>query len=254
MEPADIKSFWDNRFIEFEKLSSGYTDEIIQKFDNRIRWKSFIKEVKLNKSDKILDVGCNHGIWSIKLAKLGMDVTGIDIIAKAIDTAKKNAAKASLNISFKAMKVEDINFNPNSFDKIISITVMQHILNDDIFKKTLRKFNTQLKHNGSLILMESASNKPKVENLDYKRERTLKSHLNLCLEAGFRLVKTRGVSHLSVRWYYGIENLIKQKKIKQVIQYFGLIVLNPIDIFLSRTSIFNKHAVLKLMVFKKNGS
>ena len=181
MMPSDIKSFWDNRFIEFKNLSSGYTNEIIQRFDNRIRWKSFIREVPLNKSDKILDVGCNHGDWSIKLAKLEMNVTGIDLISKAIDIAKKNAAKESLNISFKVMKAEDINFNANSFDKIISITVMQHILNDDLFEKTLHKFNTQLKDNGLLILMESASNKPKPENLHFKRERTLKYHINLCL-------------------------------------------------------------------------
>lgn len=251
MKPRDIKSFWDNRFVEFENLSSGYTNEIIQKFDNRIRWQSFIREVKLNQADKILDIGCNYGFWSIKLAKLGMDVTGIDIISKAIEIAKKNAAKASLQISFKAMKVEDIGFKPNSFDKIISITVMQHILNDNLFKKTLHKFNSQLKYDGLLILMESASNKPKTEYLNYKRERTLKTHLNLCQEAGFQLIKLRGISHLSVKWYYGIEYLIKQKKVKQIIQFFGLIVLNPIDIFLTRFSLFNKYAVLKLMVFKK---
>ena len=86
------------------------------------------------------------------LAKLGMDVTGIDLISKATELAK-NAEKESLNISFKVMKAEDINFNANSFDKIISITVMQHILNDDLFEKTFHKFNTQLKDNGLLILM-----------------------------------------------------------------------------------------------------
>lgn len=251
MESFNNKSFWENRFTKFNKLSSGYTDEIIQNFDNRIRWKSFIREVKLNKEDKILDIGCNHGLWSIKLAKLGMDVTGIDIISKAIDIAKKNAAKASLNISFKEMKAEDIDFKPNSFDKIISITVMQHILHDDLFIKTLHKYNNQLKQNGLLILMESATNKTKAENLRYKRERTLKTHLNFCQKAGFQLIKLRGISHLSVKWYYGIEYLIKQKKVKQIIQFFGLIVLNPIDIFLTRFSLFNKYAVLKLMVFKK---
>ena len=251
MESNNTKSFWDNRFIEFNKLSSGYTDEIIQKFDNQIRWKSFIREVKLNKADKILDIGCNYGFWSIKLAKLGMDITGIDIISKAIEIAKKNAAKESLKISFKTMKVEDIDFKPNSFDKIISITVMQHILNDNLFKKTLHRFNSQLKYNGLLILMESASNKPKKEYLNYKRERTLKSHIDLCKEAGFKLIKIRGVGHLSVRFYYAIDYFIKHQKIKQALQLFGLKILNPIDIFLARYFIFTKYSNLKLMLFKK---
>ena len=139
----------------------------------------------------------------------------------------------------------------NGFDKIISITVMQHILNDNLFKKTLHRFNSQLKYNGLLILMESASNKTKAENLRYKRERTLKTHLNLCKEAGFKLIKIRGVGHLSVRFYYAIDYFIKHQKIKQVLQLFGLKILNPIDIILSRYSFFSKYSNLKLMVFKK---
>ena len=180
-----------------------------------------------------------------------MDITGIDIISKAIEIAKKNAAKESLKISFKTMKVEDIDFKPNSFDKIISITVMQHILNDNLFKKTLHRFNSQLKYNGLLILMESASNKPKKEYLNYKRERTLKSHIDLCKEAGFKLIKIRGVGHLSVRFYYAIDYFIKHQKIKQALQLFGLKILNPIDIFLARYFIFTKYSNLKLMLFKK---
>ena len=224
---------------------------MIHKFDDNIRWSSFKREAYLKRGDVILDAGCNYGPWSIRLAKMGMKVTGIDLIKEAIETAKKNAEKASVEILFKAMKVEDIDFKDNKFDKIISITVMQHILEDNLFLIALKKFQKQLKEGGKLILMESAANKQRIQKLPYKRERSLATHINLCNDAGFKLVKIKGISYLSVRWYYGIERFFIPNKIKRIIQYIGLVVLNPIDIFLARFTWLSKYSNLKLMIFNK---
>ena len=62
-----------------------------------------------------------------------MIVTGIDIIEDAIEVAKINAAKESLLITFENVSVENSSFGDQEFDKIISITVLQHIINDSIF-------------------------------------------------------------------------------------------------------------------------
>tara|TARA_B110000037_G_C17049869_1_gene477259 strand:- start:288 stop:1049 length:762 start_codon:yes stop_codon:yes gene_type:complete len=245
------KEFWSKRFRKYGKLSTGYTDEMIYKFDDKIRWNSFMHETNLKKGDVILDAGCNHGSWSIRLAKNGMEVTGIDLISAAIETAKKVAEKESIQIEFKEMKLEDIDFKENKFNKIVSITVMQHLLDDNLFLTTLKKFKKQLKNEGELILIESAANKQLVEKLSYKRERSLKKHINLCNRAGFKLIKIRGISHLSVRWYYGIEHFFSSKKAKRIIQYIGLVILNPIDIFLARFKLFSKYSNLKLMIFNK---
>ena len=245
------KLFWEKRFRKYGKLSTGYTDEIIHKFDDKIRWVSFKREVSLEKGDVILDAGCNHGSWSIRLAQMGMKVIGIDLISEAIEMAKKNAEKASVKILFKNKKIEDVDFKENKFDKIISITVMQHLLQDNLFLITLKKYQKQLKKKGELIMIESAPDYERIEKLSYKRERSLATHINLCSQAGFELVKIKGINHLSLKWYYGIEHFFLPKKIKRMIQYIGLVILNPIDIFLSRFTRISKYSNLKLMVFSK---
>lgn len=56
---------------------------------------------ELPKGSKILDVGCGSGRFSINAAKLGFDVTGIDITKSAIDSCNRSAAKdKSLNVKF----------------------------------------------------------------------------------------------------------------------------------------------------------
>lgn len=251
MNLNESKEYWDKRFNDFGKFSSGYTDKMIHQFDDKIRWSSFLKEVKINKGDKVLDVGCNYGEWSLRLARLGAEVIGIDIISEAIKMAKKNAQTQSLNASFQEMSLDQINFKNNSFDKIISITVMQHILDDQSYKSSIKKMFNQLKKNGELILIESASNYKIDENQKHKRERIFDKQINFLQEAGFKLHKTRGVNHLSSKCFYLLEKIPVSVFIKRKIQFIFLIILNPFDLFLSRFSSLSKFSKLKLMIFQK---
>jgi len=47
-----------------------------------------------------LDIGCGSGIWSVNLAKRGWDVTGIDIVPKALRRARERARKAGVDARF----------------------------------------------------------------------------------------------------------------------------------------------------------
>ena len=245
-------NYWNGRFSENGILSSGYTDALINKFDDKVRWKIFLKEAALKQGDKILDIGCNHGPWSIRLAKKKMIVTGIDIIEKAIEVAKLNAAKASLVVNFEKVSVEDASFEDQEFDKIISITVLQHIISDKSFLKALESISRQLKDNGRLIMIESAPNHKIEEKLSYKRERTLQDQIKLFEQAGLKLIKLKGVFNFSVKWYYGIQKFSLAKKTEKFLQYLGILVLSPMDHFLSRFEKISNHSNLKLMILKKN--
>ena len=244
-------NYWNGRFSENGILSTGYTDALINKFDDKVRWKIFLKEAALKQGDKILDIGCNYGPWSIRLAKKKMIVTGIDIIEKAIEVAKLNATKASLVINFEKVSVEDASFEDQEFDKIISITVLQHIISDKSFLKALENISRQLKDNGRLIMIESAPNHKIKEKLSYKRERTLQDQIKLFEQAGLKLIKLKGVFNFSVKWYYGIQKFSLAKKTEKFLQYLGILVLSPMDHFLSRFEKISNHSNLKLMILKK---
>jgi SAM-dependent methyltransferase len=47
-----------------------------------------------------LDLGCGTGFWSVDLASRGWQVTGIDVVPKAINKARKQARKAGVEVQF----------------------------------------------------------------------------------------------------------------------------------------------------------
>lgn len=49
---------------------------------------------------QVLDLGCGSGIWSVELARRGWQVTGIDIVSKAIRQAHKRAQAAGVEARF----------------------------------------------------------------------------------------------------------------------------------------------------------
>lgn len=51
---------------------------------------------------KALDIGCGNGVWGINLAKRGWDVTGVDIVDKALQRAKERIEKE--NVAVKLVK------------------------------------------------------------------------------------------------------------------------------------------------------
>jgi 23S rRNA (uracil-5-)-methyltransferase RumA len=57
--------------------------------------------------DRLLDLYCGSGFFTIPLAKIYREVTGIELSTEAIEDAKKNAGINNVTIDFKAQKAED---------------------------------------------------------------------------------------------------------------------------------------------------
>jgi SAM-dependent methyltransferase len=49
---------------------------------------------------RALDLGCGSGIWAVRLAQRGWQVTGIDAVPKALRRADKRAERAGVEIRF----------------------------------------------------------------------------------------------------------------------------------------------------------
>ena len=49
---------------------------------------------------RALDVGTGSGVWAVPLAKRGWDVTGIDVVAKAIRRARERAAGEGASVDY----------------------------------------------------------------------------------------------------------------------------------------------------------
>jgi len=49
---------------------------------------------------RTLDLGCGTGYWSVHLAQRGWEVTGVDIVPKAVRMARKRARRAGVEVLF----------------------------------------------------------------------------------------------------------------------------------------------------------
>lgn len=55
-----------------------------------------------------LDLGCGTGIWSVHLSERGWDVTGVDIVPRAIREARERAARIGVSPRFLAGDVTEL--------------------------------------------------------------------------------------------------------------------------------------------------
>ncbi len=47
---------------------------------------------------RVLDLGCGSGIWAVELAKRGWEVTGVDVVPKALRRARERAQEAGVEM------------------------------------------------------------------------------------------------------------------------------------------------------------
>jgi SAM-dependent methyltransferase len=84
---------------------------------------ALVQTLGITKGLKVLDLGCGDGTTALSEAKLGADVTGIDIARNLVEAGKRRAAKHGLtNIQFQEGDASNLVQLPDkSFDLVVSI-------------------------------------------------------------------------------------------------------------------------------------
>jgi 2-polyprenyl-6-hydroxyphenyl methylase/3-demethylubiquinone-9 3-methyltransferase len=93
---------------------------------------------------RILDVGCGAGILSESLARLGGNVIGVDASKEAIEAGIEHASNSGVygdanrfggSLLYRCSSAEDILKNGEEFDLVVSMEVLEHVLNPLEFLK-----------------------------------------------------------------------------------------------------------------------
>src|SRR5947208_7474104 len=84
---------------------------------------ALVQRLGITKGLKVLDLGCGDGTTALPQAKLGADVTGIDIARNLVEAGNKRAAKYGLtNLKFHEGDASNLAQVPDkSFDLVVSI-------------------------------------------------------------------------------------------------------------------------------------
>ncbi|AAZ25560.1 bifunctional 2-polyprenyl-6-hydroxyphenol methylase/3-demethylubiquinol 3-O-methyltransferase UbiG [Colwellia psychrerythraea] len=77
---------------------------------------------------QIIDVGCGGGILSESLAKLGANVTGIDMGTEPLNVAKLHALETGVSINYQKITAEEKALeNPGTFDVVTCMEMLEHV-------------------------------------------------------------------------------------------------------------------------------
>ncbi|MBV9241818.1 MAG: class I SAM-dependent methyltransferase, partial [Acidobacteria bacterium] len=81
----------------------------------------FVSRLGIGRGMKVLDVACGTGNTALPEARLGADVIGVDIADNLVEQARQRAASEGLTANFQVGDAEDLQFEDNSFDAIVTM-------------------------------------------------------------------------------------------------------------------------------------
>jgi len=122
----------------------------------RIYRKKVVKLAGIGTGESVLDVGCGTGTLAIatkrRVGPTGK-VIGIDASTEVITRARAKAAKAAIDVDFRAAAAEALPFSDEGFDAVLSTTVL-HCLPDAVRRLSIGEMIRVLKPGGRLLLVD----------------------------------------------------------------------------------------------------
>lgn len=120
----------------FQKMTSFF-------FFRRLHNKVVKQLKKMDPSGKLVDIGCGAGNVLVKIAKAmpDLDLYGVDMSIEILELARNKAKKEGVKnkIEFKPGSGENLPFEDNSIDYVVSTLSLHHWLNpDQVFKQVER--------------------------------------------------------------------------------------------------------------------
>jgi len=76
---------------------------------------------------RMLDIGCGTGNYSLDLARRGLRVTGIDISPAMLEVARQKAVQAGLELDLVQADITRLDLPPDYYDLVLSVTAMEFI-------------------------------------------------------------------------------------------------------------------------------
>ena len=149
------RELWTDEYTSHQMLSfhlNGDMDVSSRKFsfiDRSADW--IISQFELREGGSVIDFGCGPGLYTERLAKTKVDITGVDFSRNSLEYARNRAREEKLNIHYVHQNYLEFD-SENRFDLIIMIFCDFCALSPGQRKVLLEKFKYLLKTDGSILL------------------------------------------------------------------------------------------------------
>ncbi|MCF5933871.1 bifunctional 2-polyprenyl-6-hydroxyphenol methylase/3-demethylubiquinol 3-O-methyltransferase UbiG [Xanthomonas perforans] len=99
---------------------------------------------------RVLDVGCGGGLLSESMARLGAQVTAIDLAPELVKVARLHSLESGVQLDYRVQSVEDLAAEqPGSFDAVTCMEMLEHVPDPTAI---IRACASLLKPGGKLFL------------------------------------------------------------------------------------------------------
>lgn len=137
-------------------------DEFSTDYDRFVDWPTrlaaelpFIEEqLQRGNAHRVLDVACGTGMHAIALARLGYDITGVDLSAGMIARARDNASAAGVDAQFKVAGFGQLTAMVGAgYDAVLCLgNSLPHLLTPNDLAAALADFAACLQPGGLLLI------------------------------------------------------------------------------------------------------
>ena len=120
-------------------------------------WQKLLREKMPADTHRVLDLGCGPAFFSIILAKMGLEVTGVDCAEGMLAQARQLIGLTGVSVDLQQMDINHLDFAAGSFDVIVSRNVTWTLSNPwQVYEECKRL----LRPGGRLLLFDANWNMP----------------------------------------------------------------------------------------------
>ena len=212
----EIQYYWNHRYTGYSKVNQKELEGI-----QRERWKNQLKRLlPANQQHNVLDIGTGPGFFTIILEELGYNsITGLDVSEKMLEIAKGNIqkyGKENSSIQLFQMDAQNLEFEPESFDMIVSRNLTWNLQNpQQAYSEWLRV----LKPYGALFIFDAnwysfLQNEQLEKEFEAKRQQAIEEKLEDYWQG-------EGVDEEKMNWIVQQLPLTYQQRPQWDIDYFS---------------------------------
>lgn len=195
-----LASYWEQRAVKFARQEDGLAAVCsygMPRFYNRSiemcqqralqPWLASIRDMD------VLEIGCGVGRWTEKLLQNNNDVCGVDLSPTMVEQTRLRLDEAGYSADLHAADIASFDAG-RQFDAALSVTVVQHIMDDADFAQAFDNIASHMRPGARLALLEAAPSDDNVRcNSPIFRARPLSHYLKTLDDSGFELESVAGV-------------------------------------------------------------